>query len=97
MASIGVITLEMRLADSHSLKDKRHVVRSLKDRLRTRYNVSVAEIGYQELWQRALLAAVTVGSSRAVAEQTLESVEREAAAALGPALVEVTTEWLDSL
>lgn len=97
MASIGVITLEMRLADSHSLKDKRHVVRSLKDRLRKRYNVSVAEIAYQELWQRALLAAVTVASSRAVAEQTLESVEHEAAAALGPALVEVTTEWLDSL
>ena len=95
MASIGVITLEMRLDDSHSLKDKRHIVRSLKDRLRTRYNVAVAEIEYQDLWQRALLAAVTVSSSREVAEKTLHSVEREASGMLGAALVDVTTEWID--
>ena len=95
MASIGVITLEMRLDDSHSLKDKRHVVRGLKDRLRTRYNVAVAEIDHQDLWQRALVAAVTVSSSRAMAEKTLASVEREASAMLGMALVDVTTEWID--
>jgi len=94
MASIGVITLELRLDSSHSLKDKRHVVRSLKDRLRHRYNVAVAEIDYQELWQRGLLAAVTVASSRSLAEKTLRSVEREAAVALGPSLIEATTEWV---
>ncbi len=95
MASIGVITLEMHLDQSHSLKDKRHVVRSLKDRLRKRYNVAVAEIDYQDLWQRALLAAVTVSGSRALAERTLQGVEKEAAAALGASLVDVTLEWLD--
>ena len=94
MAAIGVITLEMRLDDSHSLKDKRHVVKGLKDRLRTRFNVSVAEIDYQDLWQRGLVAAVTVASDRVVAERTLDSVEKEAAATLGPLLVEATVEWL---
>jgi uncharacterized protein YlxP (DUF503 family) len=84
----------MRLDDSHSLKDKRHVVKGLKDRLRTRFNVSVAEIDYQDLWQRGLVAAVTVASNRAVAERTLDSVEKEAAATLGPLLVEATVEWL---
>ena len=53
MAAIGVLTLELRLENSHSLKEKRHVVQSLKDRLRHKFNVSVAEIDYQDLWQRA--------------------------------------------
>jgi uncharacterized protein YlxP (DUF503 family) len=95
MPSIGVITLEMRLDHSHSLKDKRHVVKSLKERLRNRYNVAVAEIAYQDLWQRGLLAAVTVASSRAIAEKTLQSVEKEASDTLGPLLVETVVEWLD--
>ena len=94
MPAIGVITLEMRLDNSHSLKDKRHVLKSLKERLRSRFNVSVAEIDYQDLWQRGLLAAVTVASDRAIAERTLESVEKEAAATLGPLLIEATVEWL---
>jgi uncharacterized protein YlxP (DUF503 family) len=85
----------MRLDHSHSLKDKRHVVKSLKERLRNRYNVAVAEIDYQDLWQRALVAAVTVASDRAFAEKTLQSIEREAAEALGPSLVDATVEWVE--
>ena len=95
MAPIGAITLELRLEHSRSLKDKRQIVKSLKDRLRKRHNVSVAEIDYQDLWQRALIAAVTVGSSRMVAEQTLQSVEDDASSILGPYLADATIEWLD--
>ncbi|MGD1090764.1 MAG: DUF503 domain-containing protein [Bryobacteraceae bacterium] len=94
MPSIGVITLELRLDDSHSLKDKRHFIKSLKDRLRTRFNVAVAEIDYQDLWQRGLVAVVTVSSDQIRAEQILQSVERDAASLMGPLLVAVTTEWL---
>ncbi len=78
MASIGVLTLELRLESSHSLKEKRHVVHSLKDRLRHKFNVSVAEIDHQDLWQRATLAAVTVSSDHVHAEKVLRSVEEEA-------------------
>ncbi len=74
MAVIGVLTLELRLEDSHSLKDKRHVVLSLKERLRHKFNVAVAEIDYQDLWQRAAVAAVTVSSDHARAAQVLQSV-----------------------
>ena len=95
MASVGVLTLELRLPESHSLKDKRHTVKGLKDRLRSRFNVAVAEIDFQDIWQRSLISAVTVSSSHAVAEQTLQQVEREAAALLGPVLVEVTVEWIE--
>ena len=94
MAVIGVLTLELRLENSHSLKDKRHVVRSLKDRLRARFNVAVAEIDFQDLWQRAAVAAVTVSSDRVHAEKVLQSVEDEAAAILGSELAETNVEWI---
>ena len=95
MPTLGVLTLELRLQDSHSLKDKRHTVKSLKDRLRSKFNVAVAEIDYQELWQRSLIAAVTVSGDRGHAEQVLQLVEREAANLVGPALVSVTVEWIE--
>ena len=95
MASIGVLTLELRLEYSHSLKEKRHVVLGLKERLRNKFNVAVAEIDYQDLWQRALIAAVTVSGDRGRAEQVLQAVEKEAAALLGPDLVQVVVDWLE--
>ena len=94
MASVGVLTLELRLQNAHSLKEKRHVVKSLKDRLRHKFNVAVAEIDYQDLWQRAAVAAVTVSPDRAHAASVLQSVEDEAAELLGAELVEATVEWL---
>ncbi|HTP88634.1 MAG TPA: DUF503 domain-containing protein [Bryobacteraceae bacterium] len=95
MATVGVLTLELRLPDSHSLKDKRHTVKGLKDRLRSRFNVAVAEIDYQDIWQRSLISVATVSGSHSYAEQTLQQVEREAASLLGPVLVETTVEWIE--
>ncbi|MEP7354874.1 MAG: DUF503 domain-containing protein [Acidobacteriota bacterium] len=94
MPTVGVITFELMLGDAHSLKDKRHFVKGLKDRLRSRCNVAVAEIGYQESWQRGLVAAVTVSPDRPYAEKVLQAAENEAAALLGPLLVDATIEWL---
>lgn len=94
MPSIGVLTLELHINDAHSLKDKRHVVKSLKDKLRFKFNVSVAEIDYQDLWQRSVVAAVTVSSEQSHAEQVLQAVEREAVQLLGPMLVSAGVEWL---
>ena len=95
MPAIGVLTLELRLDESHSLKDKRQVVKALKDRLRHKFNVSVAEIDYQDLWQRALLAAVTVSSAHAQAESVLQNVEQETATLVGPMLVSSNVEWIE--
>jgi len=95
MPAIGVLTMELRIEHAHSLKDKRHVVKSLKERLRHRHNVAVAEIDYQDLWQSALLSAVTVSSSRQLAEQVLQAVERDAAQEVGRMLVNTTLEWVD--
>jgi uncharacterized protein len=95
MPTVGVLTLELHLEDSHSLKDKRHTVRSLKDRLRAKFNVAVAEIDYQETWQRSLVSAVTVAGDHGHAEQILQLVEREAAHILGGVLVGTTVEWIE--
>jgi uncharacterized protein len=92
--SIGVLTLEIHVEDSHSLKDKRHVVKSLKDRLRQRFNVSVAEIDGLDSWQSATLAAVTVSRDRNHAEQVLQAVEAHAESVLGGALAGSNVEWI---
>jgi uncharacterized protein YlxP (DUF503 family) len=94
VATIGVLTLEIVLQDAHSLKEKRHVVKSLKDRLRSKFNVAVAEIDYQDMWQRSVVAAVTVSSDHVHAEKVLQSVEGEAAALLGSELASATVEWM---
>ncbi len=95
MPSIGVLTLELRLPESHSLKDKRHTVRGLAERLRGKFNVAVAEIDFQDTWQRSLISAVTVSPSREFAAKVLQAVEREAAGLLGELLVETVVEWLE--
>ena len=94
MPAIGVLTLEIHVEDSHSLKDKRHVVKSLKDRLRERFNVSVAEIDGLDSWQSSVVAAVTVSKDRVHAEQILQAVEAHAAGILGGALTGTSVEWL---
>ncbi len=94
MTTIGVLTLELRIEHSHSLKDKRQVVRSLKDRLRAKFNIAAAEIDGQDSWQHAVVGVVTLSNDRGHVEQMLQSVEREAAHLLGGSLVGSDIELL---
>ena len=68
---VGLLTLEIFIPDAHSLKDKRQVLRSLKDRLRARFNVAVAELDHQDTWQRAQVGVVTLSNDAAHLEQSL--------------------------
>lgn len=95
MPSVGVLTLEIHIGEAHSLKEKRHVVRGLKDRLRARHNVAVAEIAGQDSWQHSVVSAVTVSGDHVFAEKVLQSVENEAANFLGAMLVSATVEWIE--
>ena len=92
--TIGVLTLELQIEHSHSLKDKRQVVRSLKDRLRSKFNVAAAEIDHQDSWQRAVIGVVTLAAHRPRVEEVLQRVEREAANLLGATLVGTQVEYL---
>lgn len=58
---VALQRFDVRIRDSHSLKQKRHVVKALTAALRRRFNVSVSEVGYQDLWQRTAIAVAAVG------------------------------------
>ena len=73
---IGVRSWELHVPGAHSLKEKRSVVKSLKDRLHNEFNVSVAETGHHEAWQTAELTACLVAVDRRQAESVLASADR---------------------
>lgn len=71
---IGLLRVEVHYPESGSLKSKRSVLKSLTDRLRKKFNVSLAEVEFQDLWQRSVLAVVTVNTDRKHADSTLSKV-----------------------
>lgn len=71
---VGVCTLELEIPASRSLKDKRHVVKSVVARVRQDFNVSIAEVDSLDVWQSATLGIVCVSSDRAYAHGLLEKV-----------------------
>lgn len=91
--NIGLLTLEIFLPDSHSLKEKRFVIRSLKDRLR-KFNVSIAECEHQELWQRSMMGIVSISSDHRVLEKTLNAVVEESEKILDGNLSNYQIEYL---
>lgn len=84
---IGLLTLEIHIPDARSLKDKRQVLRSLKERLRARFNVAVAELDHQDTWQRSQVGIVSLSNDEAHLEQSLRVVFDEAERILGRDLV----------
>lgn len=68
---VGVCTVTLHIPESQSLKDKRRVLRSLKERLRQEFNLSVAEVGAHDLWQRAELGLAAVANESCFADQVL--------------------------
>jgi len=77
---IALLELDLYIPYAQSLKDKRMAIRSLKDRLRKRFNVSISEVDHQELWQRAGVGIVSIGPDPSYLETqmnlALEEVER---------------------
>jgi hypothetical protein len=71
---VGVLRLTLHLPSPGSLKSKRHLVRSAIDRVRARFNVSVAEVAENDLWQRSVLGVTAVGNEHAFVNETLDKV-----------------------
>jgi uncharacterized protein YlxP (DUF503 family) len=69
---VGVCTVELFIPEGHSLKGKRQVLQSLKNRLREKFNLSVAEVGDQDLWQKSILGLACVANESAHVNQVLE-------------------------
>jgi hypothetical protein len=84
---IGLLTLEIHIPDARSLKDKRQVLRSLKERLRSRFNVAIAELDHQDTWQRSQVGIVSLSNDEAHLQQSLQTVFDEAEKMLGRELI----------
>lgn len=91
---LGVRQWDLQLYSCHSLKDKRAILQSLKARLRQDLNVSVAETGSQDSWQRAEISCAAVGSDRTVVEETLRAADRMVERAPGARIVDTATSFL---
>ncbi len=90
---VGVVRVELHIPAAQSLKDKRQVVRSLKDRIRDRVHAAVAEVDHQELWQRAALGVAVVAADHGHATELLQSVRRIVEQAWGAEI----TDWQENI
>jgi uncharacterized protein YlxP (DUF503 family) len=92
---IAHLTLEIRIEHAQSLKDKRQVIRSVKDKLRAKFNVSVAELEEGDPLQRATIGVVSISGSKDYLTGLMQNVEREAFRAANNAGGEVVDAFVD--
>ena len=90
---IGLLTLEIYIPDARSLKDKRQVLRSLKDKLRGHFNVAVAELDHQDLWQRSVVGVVSISNDDKRLEESMRAVADESERLLGRDLIGQEIEY----
>ena len=91
--TVGLLHLDLHVAQAASLKDKRRIVKGFKDRTASRFNVSVAEVGAQDSHRRAVLAVAMVGSDRRYVEGALQRIVLAAAAHRDMILIGHEMEW----
>jgi uncharacterized protein len=80
---VGLLTLEIHLPYAHSLKEKRAVLRKVRDRLRSRFNVAIAELDHRDVWQQATLGVVSISDSQPLLDSLFQQVLRESENILG--------------
>lgn len=74
--TVGIARLTLFLPEAHSLKEKRMVLRRVKDRARQKFNLAVGEVGDNDLWQRAQLGVAVLGNDRRFVDSALDEVVR---------------------
>lgn len=92
---IAFLTLELHIEGAQSIKDRRQVVRSLKDRLRGSFNVSIAELDNGELWNRATIGIVSISSSRDYLDGLIKNVENAATRIANNAGSEIADSYVE--
>jgi uncharacterized protein YlxP (DUF503 family) len=90
---VAIQTWDLHLPNCHSLKEKRGVLKPLTTGLRRSLNVSVAETGHQDLWQRAEIACAVVGTARPVVEEILRAADRAVEETDGVRIVDTVTQF----
>jgi uncharacterized protein YlxP (DUF503 family) len=91
--TVGILRLEVHLPGAHTLKEKRSVLNSLKDQLRGRFNVSVADVDPNTKWQRASLGVAGVGGDRQAVEGCLQQISEWIRNHPAVNVVQIEHEW----
>jgi hypothetical protein len=91
---VGLLTLDLHLPEADSLKSKRLLIKSLKDRIKNRYNVSIAEVDAHNLWQRSVIAMACVANEKRLINQVFEDVKKLIESMPSVELVDSTMEML---
>ena len=87
-ARVAVGTVELHLPDVGSLKGKRHALKGLKETLRRRFEISVAEVDHHDVWQRSVIGVVTLSNEEKHVRESLQRVLDEADRILGSFLID---------
>jgi uncharacterized protein len=91
---VALLTIEIQLPYAHSLKDKRATLQKLLTRLRSRFNISIAELDHQDVWQRATVGVVSISGSPTLLESSLQQVLAETEKILGRDVDHYTLDFL---
>ena len=90
---IGLLSIEIFLPYSHSLKEKRQVISAFRDRVRKKFNVAIAEVDFLDKWQRAKLGFITLNNQRSFVEKVLEKIIAEAETILEAEILKTEVQY----
>jgi uncharacterized protein YlxP (DUF503 family) len=90
---VGVLKINLSIPQANSLKDKRRVIKGVKDRLRNGFNVSVAEIGDQDIWRSAKLGVAVISEDSAYANGVLSRIQDNVGNLTNAVLTHCELEW----
>jgi len=91
--TVGLLTLEFQLPGCDTLKEKRHRLKGVIEKVRTKFNVSVSEVDYQDLHKSAMIGVAMVNSERTLIEQVFARVEEFFAGGDGLVIVNTGLDW----
>jgi len=91
---ITLLTVELQIPCAQSLKDKRREIRGLKERIRSKFNASVAEVGYQDKWQRGIIAVCLVGEDKQQLMANTAKIRMLCQAIRNFEIIDINQEWL---
>jgi len=90
---VGVLTITLSIPEANSLKDKRKVIKGLKEKLRNKFNISVSEIGDQDIWRTAIIAMAIVSADSAFANGVLSKAQDYVEYNSGAIMTKCELEW----
>lgn len=89
-----LLVVDCRIPESHSLKQKRSVIKGLTDKLRARFNASIAEIAYLDEWQRAMIAISMVSNSNRYLQQQQARIEQQLLEIHDISIINIEQRWI---